>query len=171
MNGDIIVHSVEIEGYWRTSPGGRRVFVKAYRRDGNARQDDLYRKSNVVNQSKNWLDYHRQTLRFAKTPGSHSHGLYEYNADVRKEINDNVRNAEQKYVEALKRAEVANPASIIDKAKYAVVDAVEEAQVAVGNFIADSKVKAVDILEDAKSEIDDGIYAVKSFFSRLFGRR
>lgn len=165
-------HSIEIEGYWREMPSGRKVWVKSYKRTGTAREDDLAYKSSNVNGAKKNMKYREERFKWTRDPSKYSYGLPE---------KEKIRAAHEyatsvaDYNKAIEIAEKYNPASVGDKIRYAAIDVSEEVQVAVGNFVEDAKANVEDIVTGAvdavKEVVTSGWNAVKSFFSGLFGRR
>jgi len=64
-------HSIEIEGYWREMPSGRKVWVKSYKRTGTAREDDLAYKSSNVNGAKKNMKYREERFKWTRDPSKY----------------------------------------------------------------------------------------------------
>lgn len=193
MNGDMIIHAVEVKSYTRVLPNGKTITVKGYSRKGNAFEDEMRRKDVKVTVAQNRRanaerrmdqEYHRNKQEQSNPKANTS----EY---MRKRINQASLNkfnqAANEYLDADRavneaRAEYYHTYDSRNKIenviKYMATDAYEEVQVAVGNIIEGAKEKVLTIgahlenaAEEVKKTVTSGWNAVAGFFKGLFGGR
>lgn len=177
MNGDQIIHSVDVSGYWRTTPTGRRVWVPKYERKGNAQEDDKIRRMSeqraaheviYVNPARK---RHREVQRITKETGKPGMEAYTF-----KKLNDALKNQEKAV-----KAEADYKPTVADKVKYAAIDVKEAVQEKVGNLISEISFQAESVKDvteaivqgtpQVKSAVQLGFSMIKNWFSGLFGRK
>lgn len=187
MNGDVLIHAVEVKEYVRVLPNGKRVVVKGYRRQGNAAQDDLNRRVEAATRTHNRMVRTTQKkYEVANNKFNSGNGRDPYRERTEMLLAQQARN------KAIRKERGKVP-TVQDTIRFAATDAYETVQVAVGNLFEDLKARniyATDVMgemaknaanavgkaassaaETVKKAVSDGYNAVSSFFARLFGRR
>lgn len=197
MNGDQIIHSVDVSGYWRTTPTGRRVWVPKYERKGNAWQDAVTK----VEQEKvrpAAIKSRDATQKFSFEVNRHKHeeaggykGASSYMQNrLKQQSLDRISAAQEEAAKAGKELETAqkeyykaydSKGDLKSKIKYAAIDVKEAVQEKVDNLVSEISFQAESVKDvteaivqgtpQVKSAVQLGFSMIKNWFSGLFGRK